>query len=256
MILTPDWPAPANVHAASTTRLGGCSESPFDSMNLGLHVGDNPASVERNRQLLSQSLAYAPADIQWLNQVHGTHIAQLAAPRDQHCAAIEADAAITRQSQLACCVMTADCLPVLICDQQGTQVAAVHAGWKGLLAGIVAKTIACFDASPSELLVYLAPAIGPQAFQVGPEVRRAFLTAQQFSGIQNQLLANCFSLDSSAHDERYLADIYQIARAELASVGVNRIFGGVHCTYSEPDLFFSYRRDQQCGRMASLIWLS
>lgn len=240
MWITPDWPAPANVKAVSTTRFGGISQGPYEGLNLGDHVGDTPAAVSHNRQWLQQQLglAHAPA---WLSQTHSTIVQELHEPLTE---IPHADASITRQLGLACTVMTADCLPVLLCDRQGTQVGAVHAGWRGLADGIIEQTVACFGQAPDQLLAWLGPAIGPQAFEVGGEVREQFLADDPAA--ESAFLPQ---------GDKWLADIYQLARLRLHRLGVTQVFGGSECTVSDASRFFSYRRDGVTGRQASLIWL-
>ena len=237
--IIPDWPAPARVHALTTTRTGGVSLPPYESLNLGEHVGDVPAAVAANRERLRETLGLA-VEPGWLRQVHGTCSVDAA----DSAADCEADAAFTRQSGVICTVLTADCLPVLLCDRKAEVVAAVHAGWRGLLNGVIEQTILKMAAT-GELMAWLGPAIGPQAFEVGDEVRGAFLSEDAAS-------EDAF-IPSPAG--RWLADIYALARLRLLRSGVTRISGGEHCTYSEPERFYSYRRDGQTGRVASLIWL-
>lgn len=239
-----DWPAPASVKACYTLRSGGSSSEPYLSFNLGDHVGDNPQVVQRNRSHLSQLIKRD--NIAWLTQVHGTDILHL--PTDTH-ATYEADASITQQAQTVCCVMTADCLPVFFCDQQGQQVAIAHAGWRGLLNGVLQKTLAHFTSS-DEVLLYLGPAISQQAFEVGEEVRKAFLNAYPLLPELN----DCF-LPSPGQNQKWMADIYRIARIMMSASGVTHIYGGDRCTYTETSAFFSYRRDNLTGRMANLIWI-
>jgi YfiH family protein len=239
--LTPDWPAPASVKALSTIRQGGVSTGVYASLNLGSHVGDEPAAVLRNRLLLEQDAAL-PATPAWLNQVHGTAVLDLSKWQGE---LATADAAVSRQVGQVCLVMTADCLPVLFCNRQGTQVAAAHAGWRGLCEGVLEQTLAHF-ANPADVMVWFGPAIGPGQFEVGAEVRAAFM--------QKNAGANLAFVPQG--DAKYLANIYLLARQRLMAAGVSQFYGGEHCTFSEPELFFSYRRDGQTGRMASCIWLS
>lgn len=236
----PHWPAPAQVCAISTTRAGGVSHAPYESLNLGDHVGDDSAAVRENRARLRQAL-HLPAEPRWLQQVHGVCAvdgAELAAPG-------AADACFAAQPGVVCAVLTADCLPLLICDRTGTQVAAVHAGWRGLLRGVIENVLDKFTAAPVELLVWLGPAIGPQAFEVGDEVRAEFIARDTGAGAAFR-----------PHGGRWLADIYALARQRLAARGITAVFGGEHCTYTETDRFYSFRRDGVTGRMASLIWLA
>jgi YfiH family protein len=238
-LLVPDWPAPARVRALQTLRSGGCSPAPWNSFNLGDHVGDDPANVGANRAALR---AHLPAEPLWLQQVHGNATVDA----EKRPKTMAADAAFTRQAGTVCAVMTADCLPVLLCDRAGSVVAAAHAGWRGLLAGVLEASIAGMSVPAGELLAWLGPAIGPQAFEVGDEVRAAFLAddpgAREF-----------FAPQATG---KWLADIYGLARRRLRRAGVDAIFGGERCTVSEPERFFSYRRDGVTGRQASLIWLA
>ncbi|KKC98016.1 peptidoglycan editing factor PgeF [Photobacterium halotolerans] len=241
MWITPDWPAPENVKAISTTRSGGISLGPYAGLNLGDHVGDEPAAVAHNRQWLQQQLGlvHAPA---WLSQTHSTRVLDLHEPLTQ---IPNADASVTRETGIACTVMTADCLPVLLCDRQGTQVGAVHAGWRGLADGILEETVRTFSAEVDQILAWLGPAIGPAAFEVGGEVRAQFLADDPAAEAAFQ-----------PKGEKWLADLYQLARLRLQRQGVTQIFGGTECTYADPARFYSYRRDGVTGRQASLIWLS
>lgn len=237
-LLIPDWPAPGNVRAVQTLRTGGCSPAPWDSFNLGDHVGDDAARVAANRAALRREL---PGEPLWLQQVHGTQVIDADQPSD----AVEADAAFARQAGRVCAVMTADCLPVLFCDRAGTVVAAAHAGWRGLAAGVLEATIQAMAVAPGELLVWLGPAIGPLAFEVGDEVRAVFIAHDQDA-------ASAFRPHGAG---KWLADIYLLARQRLSAAGVGSITGGDWCTLSDAARFFSYRRDGVTGRQASLIWL-
>jgi YfiH family protein len=245
--IQPDWPAPASVLALSTTRSGGCSLSPYDSFNLGHHVGDADDSVAGNRALLAEALP-AGCSVPWLTQVHGVGVVE--AGEGLPCP--EADAVWSSRSGVACPILTADCLPVLFCSTSGVVVAAAHAGWRGLLAGVLESTVAAMGVDRSQLLAWLGPAIGPGAFEVGSEVRAAFLDAAQPG--QQDLLAGCFIANPQGADH-YFGDLYALARIRLAAIGVTNIYGGGLCTFSDPARFFSYRRDGQTGRMASLILL-
>lgn len=242
--ISPDWPAPENIGAAITTRQGGCSPMPFDSNNLALHVSDDATNVHANRKSLAEQLGLSQPPL-WLDQVHGTEVVY--APE---AGAPKADASFTDQPAVACAIMTADCLPVLFCNQQGTQVAAAHAGWRGLCNGILRKTVAKFT-QPDQVMAYLGPAIGPEVFEVGPEVLQAFIEGAQ--GAQ-QLVAIETAFTPSRQD-KYLADLYALARAELTACGVSAIYGGGYCTFSDSTRFYSYRREAKTGRMASLVWL-
>ena len=233
--IQPEWPAPEDVFAASTTRVGGISERPYASLNLGAHVGDDPGAVRQNRGILKEALGL-PAEPLWLEQVHGNEVLST----EGSCA----DARVVGAGQVAV-VMTADCLPVLFTDLAGTQVAAAHAGWRGLEAGILENTVQAMQAEPSEIMAWLGPAIGPDAFEVGDEVREAFLRHD----------ANAAGAFRPSPAGRWLADIYLLARQRLASVGIKQVYGGDLCTYSDEERFFSFRRDRETGRMASLIWI-
>lgn len=234
----PDWPAPKNVRALQTTRLGGVSIAPYDSLNLGSHVGDAPLAVARNRMLLNTLL---PSEPVWLEQVHGTVVANA----DIASCLPQADACIARHREAVCVVMTADCLPVLLCDAQGSVVGAAHAGWKGLAAGVIEATVRAMDADPRQLMAWLGPAIGRDAFEVGDEVRAAFV------GMQPQA-ASAFV---PGQNGKWFADIYALARLRLNALGITQIYGGGYCTYREREKFFSYRRDGVTGRMGTFIWL-
>ena len=237
--IRPDWPAPTNVHAAVTTRIGGISPPPFNSLNLGDHVGDDPAAVAENRRRVVEEL-YLSAGPRWLSQVHGTDVVDATAISP----GCEADASRTNQSGVVCAVLTADCLPVLVCDKAGRNVAAVHAGWRGLLNGVIERAISEMEAEGG-FLAWLGPAIGPEAFEVGDEVRDAFLATH--TGAES-------AFKPSANG-RWLADIYLLATQRLQRVGVEGIYGGGFCTFTDVERFYSYRRDGRTGRMASLIWL-
>lgn len=237
-LLTPDWPAPASVRACVTTRQGGVSLPPFDTFNQGDHVGDDPAAVAQNRLRLSGQFDIQPA---WLKQVHGLAVADADPSR-----VVEADASWTNRPGIACTVMTADCLPVLFCDQAGTQVAAAHAGWRGLAGGVLEATLDRLDVPPAQVLVWLGPAIGPQAFEVGLEVRDAFTAVHPEA-------ARAFV--DGERPGKLMADIYALARIRLAARGVTAVYGGGLCTVSD-ERFFSYRRTPQGGRFASLVWLA
>ncbi|MBZ9612106.1 peptidoglycan editing factor PgeF [Rheinheimera maricola] len=239
-LIIPDWPAPPNVRAVCSSRLGGSSEGVYASLNLGGHVGDAAEKVAANRQRYRQ-MAQMPASPVWLNQVHGTDVVRLTAATIN---GADADAAVTTERGAVATVMTADCLPLLLCNADGTQVAAIHAGWRGLCNGVVESTLRHF-AKPEQVLVYLGPAISQSAFEVGPEVRSAFMA-------QAPEAAQAFI---AADNGKWLADLYLLARQRLSQCGVQQIYGGNFCTFQQPQRFFSYRRDGQTGRMASSIWL-
>jgi len=245
--ISPEWPAPPGVLALCTTRCGGHSAPPWESFNLGHHVGDGPDAVAQNRQLLASALPHG-VQISWLTQVHGTAVVE-AGPGEPYA---EADAQWSRRPGAACTVLTADCMPVLLCSASGDIVAAAHAGWRGLLAGVLENTVAAMRTSPEQLLVWLGPAIGPMAFEVGAEVREKFLAV--VNPIAQSVVDACFT-PNPERPGHYFADLYTLARTRLAALGVTRVFGGGWCTYSDPEHFFSYRRDGQTGRMASVILL-
>jgi len=242
-LIRPNWSAPNHVQALCTTRLGGRSTAPYNSFNLAQHVGDNTADVQDNRAHLKQLAGYRnePA---WLEQVHGAVVVNAADCKT----ATEADASFANISNVVCVVMTADCLPVLFCDKQGRAVAAAHAGWRGLAAGVLESTLQrlCveLDCPTNEILAWLGPAIGPSAFEVGDEVRDIF--------IAQHAVLEAFTAVRKGH---WLMDIYAVARTRLNKAGVVDISGGEYCTFSDEARFFSYRRNKVCGRMASLIWL-
>ena len=236
--IIPDWPVPKNVRSLQTTRVGGISSTPYDSLNLGDHVGDAPLAVERNRILLNTLL---PSEPVWLKQVHGTDVVNA----DMTDCLPQADACIARHRAAVCVVMTADCLPVLLCDTQGSVVGAAHAGWKGLAAGVIEVTVQAMDVAPQELMAWLGPAISQEAFEVGDEVRAAFVAAQPQS-------VAAFVPGLSG---KWCADIYALARLRLNALGITQIYGGDYCTYRDSERFFSYRRDGATGRMGTFIWL-
>lgn len=238
-IVLPDWTAPARVRAFMTTRQGGVSQPPFESMNLGYHVGDDPARVRQNRSLLRSIL---PSEPHWLQQVHGLEVACA----ENGLSLPEADAAYSRNPGTVCVVMTADCLPVLFCDSAGTVVAAAHAGWRGLAAGVLEATVESMQTSPGEILAWMGAAIGPQAFEVGDEVRDAFT---------RDLQTTAAAFKPANQPGKFWVDIFQLAQLRLARIGVSQVFGGGVCTYTDNQRFYSFRRDGTTGRMASLIWL-
>lgn len=268
--LTPDWPAPANVHAATTLRSGGVSCGAYASLNPALHVGDDADRVLQNRQLIKEWLDL-PSDPVWLDQIHSNRAVQAVNPPSPPFAKgdlQQADASYTAEPGVVCAVLTADCLPLLVCTADGSQVAAIHAGWRGLLAGVIGNTITamqipldppfakgeasqldlnpplCKRGARGDFLVWLGPAIGPDCFEVGAEVRDAFLE-------KSVAFTTAFK---SKNNDKWLADIYQLARIDLAMLGIDKVYGGGFCTVTEQERFYSYRRDKQTGRMATLIW--
>lgn len=239
-LIIPDWPLPPGVVACSSTRVGGVSVGPYESLNLGAHCGDDINDVEENRRRLFAA-AQMPSKPVWLEQVHGHAVLRLTG---EPYASKRADASWSGTPGTVCVVMTADCLPVLFCNQAGSEVAAAHAGWRGLCDGMLEATLASFNDRPENIMAWLGPAIGPQAFEVGDDVRDAFIA-------KDSQAASAFRPTGS----KYFADIYQLARQRLTAVGITKIYGGDRCTFTEKDDFFSYRRDRITGRMASFIWL-
>lgn len=239
-VIIPQWPAQDNIRAYTTTRSGGVSSPPYHSLNLAHHVGDKPEAVTENRTRLHRSLSL-PNQPSWLEQIHSKEVVFADKGPGQR-----GDASIASEPGPVCVILTADCLPLLLCDRKGTRVAAVHAGWRGLAAGLIEVTVSALKVPGESLLAWLGPAIGPKVFEVGPEVKRIFLD-------QDHRNASAFK----AHGQnRWLADIYQIARLRLTSLGIRSIYAGHYCTVTDSDRFYSYRRDGQTGRMATLIWLT
>lgn len=255
-ILVPEWPAPRSVRAAFTLRSGGMSPAPFDSLNVGIHVGDAPDAVRENRRRVREQLRL-PAEPTWIEQVHGTAVADLdalaanAARSDTRAGqavpgGAAADAVFTRHPRRVCVVQVADCMPVLLAARDGSCVAAVHAGWRGLAAGVIEATLKRLGTDPAQLMAWLGPAIGLKHFEVRSEVREAFVTHDPGAGA-------AFSANSRG---RWQCDLAGLARRRLSAAGITAVSGGQWCTYADPTRFFSYRRDGQCGRMAALIWLA
>ena len=237
-VIEANWPAPSHVRAFVSTRNGGVSQGAYNSLNLGAHVGDKPADVLENRVQFSHAI-HMPDSLRWLNQVHGTEVIELPSRIDD----LSADGAFTKQASQVCAVLTADCLPVFFCNKEGTRVAATHAGWRGLCNGILEQTLQNFPET-EEVMVWLGPAIGPSHFEVGEDVKAAFVT-------KDAMAITAFVPHVSG---KWFADLYQLARQRLLAQGVTQIFGGDHCTFAESDTFYSYRRDGVTGRMASVIW--
>ena len=244
-LIKPDWPAPDNIIAFSSTRKGGVSEGVYQGLNIAHHVGDMSDAVAQNRDILSNEL---PPDysIVWLNQEHGTRVVRARNSNDTLCA----DGSWTDVPGVVSAVMTADCLPVLLCSQSGEFVASAHAGWRGLQQGILEACVAAMPVEGSQLMAWLGPAIGPDAFEVGGEVRQQFLSSAA-SSLRDRV-AQCFK-EQPGKQGFFLADLYALARIRLNAAGVLDIYGGEHCTFSTPDLFYSYRRDGKTGRMATMI---
>lgn len=282
-MIIPDWPAPKRVRAFQTTRAGGFSSAPYDSLNLGSYVGDAPLAVSRNRILLNTLL---PSEPVWLEQSHGIIVANA----DRADCVPQADACIARHRAAVCVVMTADCLPILLCDQQGSVVGAAHAGWKGLAAGVIEATVQAMNVAPQNLMAWLGPAISQQAFEVGAEVRALFMDADPQAaaaftpslaltgtlsreGIEDLTPSPCAEGsprrggeptglplagvmgEGRGESKKWFADIYALARLRLNALGITQIYGGDRCTYREHEQFFSYRRDGRTGRMGAFIWL-
>lgn len=241
-LILPDWPAPAGVRAAFTLRAGGVSRPPFDTCNIAAHVGDEPRAVAENRALLRAGLAL-PAEPAWLEQVHGHRVVDL--DRQTALGSLgPADASVTRTAGRVCAIQVADCMPVLFSAADGSAVGAAHAGWRGLAGGVLEAAVRAMNSPPAELLAWLGPAIGQAHFEVGEEVRAAFLAAD--AGAAPAFAAN--------ERGRWQCDLYAVARRRLAALGVSAIHGGGWCTHADAGRFFSYRRDGRCGRMAALIW--
>jgi polyphenol oxidase len=237
--IEPDWPAPPGVRLVSTLRTGGVSEDRYSSLNLGDHVGDDASRVSENRRLLRAS-ARLPREPSWLKQVHGIAVAHL----DEHTNAQAADASVTRQVGRVCAILTADCLPVMLAARSGEAVGAVHAGWRGLAAGVIESAIECLALPGEQLQAWLGPSIGPEHFEVGAEVRDSFVFAD----------ATAESAFSPNARGRFQADLRALARQRLERLGIRLIYGGGECNYADSKRFFSHRRDGQTGRQATLIW--
>lgn len=235
----PDWPAPPRVQSFVTTRNGGASRGPFASFNLGLRCDDDLTAVQKNRAQLTGLLPQAP---RWLHQVHGPRVVDA----DTLDGETDADASVARRPGTVCAIMIADCMPVLLCDDSGSVVAGAHAGWRGLSSGVVENTVAAMNTDPARLLAWLGPAIGPAAFEVGDDVREAFLAAD----------ANAAAAFQPYRAGKWLADIFMLGRQRLAACGVTRVYGGGDCTVADSQRFYSYRRDKVTGRMAAFIWLA
>ncbi|MGC1853761.1 MAG: peptidoglycan editing factor PgeF [Candidatus Aquirickettsiella sp.] len=240
-LIIPDWPAPHWIKAYTTTRMGGFSQAPYNSLNTAMHVGDNLDDVSKNRQLLQKNL-HLKKPIIWLEQVHGN----IPISADLPIASPRADAIYSKTTQTVCAVQTADCIPLLVCSSTRYCVAAIHAGWKGLSNGIIENTIDALALPPSDILAWLGPAIGPQAFIVGEEVFQSFMGKDQAAEIAFQPLEN----------NLWHANLSQLAKQRLNKLGITSIYGGNYCTFSDKLRFFSYRRDQITGRMLSLIWIN
>ncbi|MGZ5100600.1 MAG: peptidoglycan editing factor PgeF [Usitatibacter sp.] len=238
--IVPAWPAPRGVRAFVTTRAGGVSQGEFASMNLGMRSGDDVEKVARNRLIVRDHLPSMP---RWLAQVHGTDVADLDRPGDDEAAS--ADAAVVGATGRVAAVLTADCMPLLLCDASGGRVGVAHAGWRGMAAGVIENAVLALRCAPGDVIAWMGPTIGPTAFEVGPEVREAFLRADPGAGAA-----------FAAHTPgKFMADLYALARRRLQSAGVREIHGGGFCTWRESGRFFSYRREQRSGRMGAFIWM-
>lgn len=240
-LITPDWEVPPQVVAFVTSRKGGVSENEFASLNLGQHVGDNTERVSRNRAIVQEAFPEV-SGWQWLDQIHSNSVHSV----NEVCDELQGDGLVTSQTGLACCVMTADCLPLFLASSAGDEVAIAHGGWRGLASGIVHATIDTMRTAPADLCAYLGPAIGPDHFEVGPEVREAFLRVDSSAGMDSLF---------RPMGGKYFADLFGIARLQLAAAGVTRVSGGDHCTFGDADNFYSYRRDGQTGRMLNAIFI-
>jgi YfiH family protein len=238
--LVPDWPAPRRVRAFVTTRAGGVSGGEYASMNLGTRSGDDPGDVARNRLIVQGHL---PAAARWMSQVHGATVADLDRLGEEDVAT--ADAATAGKPGRVGVVLTADCMPLFLCDAAGRRAGVAHAGWRGMAAGVIENTVGALEADPATVMAWMGPAIGPQAFEVGPEVRAAFLAVDPAA-------QRAFAAHTPG---KYLADLYTLARQRLARAGVTRVYGGGFCTHRDAERFFSYRRERKSGRMGAFIWL-
>ncbi|MCK5191913.1 MAG: peptidoglycan editing factor PgeF [Methylococcales bacterium] len=234
--LAADWPAPENIKAGTTLRSGGISSGKYCSLNLAMHVGDNPRNVIDNRKRI-KSLLELPAEPMWLQQTHGSRVVRAECADN-----LEADASFSNKKNIICAIMTADCLPLLLCSQDGGYVAAVHGGWRGLLAGVIENTVNAMQ--QRDLLAWMGPAIGPKCFEVGAEVCDTFIHKR----------AEYSSAFSKLENSKWFADIYRIARITLMANGITRIYGGEYCTVTDQSRFYSYRREGETGRMTTLIW--
>lgn len=239
--IIPDWPAPAAIRAAFTTREGGVGSGPHAGLNVGRNCGDDPLAVAENRRRLAERLCL-PAAPEWLRQVHGTRVLSLPHQQPEP----EADAVFTTRTNVVCAVQSADCLAVLFCDRDASVVAAAHAGWRGLCAGVLESTIAALPIAPDRLMAWIGPAIGPEAFEVGAEVQAAFVAVDPAA-------ASCFR--PGEQPGKHYGDLFALARQRLARAGVTQVYGGGISTHADPERFYSFRRDGVCGRMAALIWI-
>ncbi len=243
--LEPDWPQPESIGTIITTRSGGVSEAPYDSLNLAMHVADDPSHVSQNRKAVSECCGVSTDTYQWqwMEQVHSANVATINSAIDPPAA----DGLRTTQKGIVCCVLTADCLPVLICNNAGTEVAVAHGGWRGLAGGILTNMLDSMQSMPEMLMVWLGPAIGPCHFEVGADVREQFLGGDLGGEVEQHF--------EPKPAGKFMVDLYGIAKSQLSSLGVKQIYGGEYCTYRDSDLFFSYRREGETGRMLSAIYI-
>jgi len=240
IFITPEWPAPPGVHACTTTRAGGVSRAPYESLNLAAHVGDDVRDVDINRRRAAMSLGLPAAPL-WLTQVHGNDVVDAAASPS----GVTADAAFTTRPGIVCAVLTADCLPVVLCHRDGGRVAAVHVGWRGLVNGVIDAALHALDCPGDQLLAWLGPAIGPRVYEVGDDVKALLSNA----------VGDAAGAFVGAPAGKWYADLYTLAARRLAGLGVSHVYGGRWCTYTDPHRFYSYRRDGVTGRMATLVWM-
>lgn len=248
--IMPNWPAPKRIHAVSSTRQApGNSQPPFEHCNLAAHVGDSSSALASNRAVLSAHWQL-PSEPRWLHQVHGKAVLVASALDSVTNDPPTADTSMSRDAGVVLGILTADCLPILLCAQDGNEVAAIHAGWRGLAAGVIEATVTLMQTPHSRLLAWLGPAIGPQAFVVGDEVRLAMVA------VDPAAVAAFTTIDSTdTAVPKWFCDLYLLARQRLAMVGVDAVYGGGLCTYTDTKRFYSYRRQTPTGRMASLIWM-
>ncbi len=250
ILIRPSWDAPQGIHAAATTRLGGVSVAPYDSLNLGYSTADNRQSVSENERLTAKALGISEADIRWVYQVHGVdvhHAESLPANAPLGATEIKGDAVVSHTAGLVCAVKVADCMPMLFAARDGSAVGAAHAGWRGLSGGVLERTVGEMNVAPDQLIAWMGPCIGPKAFEVGEEVRAAFV-AHDAQAAQHFV--------HSTKAGKWLCDMYAIAKQRLKALGVTDVTGGDYCTLSQPDLFFSHRRDKVAGRMAAFVWIA
>lgn len=238
--ITPDWPAPSLVRACTTIRVGGVSRAPYDSLNLAAHVGDDTAHVDVNRRRVAAALGLPAAPV-WLSQVHGNRVVDAASTAP----GLDADGAFTTRPGVVCAVLTADCLPVVLCHRGGAGVAVVHVGWRGMVSGVIDEALRVMGCPGDDLMAWLGPAIGPRVYEVGEDVMA--MLSEAVDDASGALV--------SASPGKWYADLYTLARRRLAGLGVKRVYGGSWCTYTESGRFYSYRRDGVTGRMATLVWL-